>query len=166
MASKDIEQQFIEAYDNLADDIFRHCYFKISDRERAKDLMQETFTRVWDYLCGGGEIEYLKAFLYKTANNLIIDEYRKKKTQSLDALSEKGFDLPDSEHLRTELVAEGTILRKALEKLEESYRQVVVMRHIDGLSPKEIAEILEETENAVSVRINRGISKLRGILKV
>ena len=88
----EIMEQFTKAYDELSDAIFRHCWFRIGDRERAKDLMQETFTKSWQYISRGEKVDNLKAFLYRVANNLIIDEYRKKKELSLDNLMVEGFE--------------------------------------------------------------------------
>jgi RNA polymerase sigma factor (sigma-70 family) len=80
------EEEFVKLYDELADKLFRHCYFRVFNRERAKDLMQETFMRVWKYCNEGHEVKNLKSFLYKVANNLIIDESRKKKELYLEEL--------------------------------------------------------------------------------
>jgi RNA polymerase sigma-70 factor (ECF subfamily) len=55
-------------------------------------------------------------------------------------------------------------LEEALKELPDEYRQVIVLRYINELRPQEIASITGETENTVSVRINRGIKKLRGHL--
>jgi DNA-directed RNA polymerase specialized sigma24 family protein len=88
----DLENEFMQAYDNFADAIFRHCYYRVFDRERGKDLMQETFMRAWQYLNKGEKVLNMRAFLYRIANNLIIDESRKKKEQSLEQLQEAGFD--------------------------------------------------------------------------
>ena len=89
-----IEQKFLKAYDEYSDAIFRHCYFRVSDREKAKDLTQDTFTKTWEYVLKNGEVTDLRAFLYKVANNLIIDTYRKKKEDSLDDMMENSsFDI-------------------------------------------------------------------------
>ena len=87
------EEQFIKIYDELADSIFRHCYFRIYNYERAKELMQETFTRTWEYVAKGKKIDNLKAFVYRIATNIIIDEARRKKSVSLDDLMENGFEI-------------------------------------------------------------------------
>ena len=158
-------EQFIKLYDEYADAIFRHCSLRLSDQELVKDITQETFIRTWDYMTGGGEIKNFKAFLYRVAHNLIVDAYRKKKTVSLDALQEKGVQIRHHK-------AEGDIqthteindILQFIQKLDEKYREVVVMRYVDELSPTEISEILNETENAVSVRIHRGLQKVRELL--
>ena len=77
---------FSDAYEEYKDAIFRHCYFHTFDREQAKDAMQETFIKTWQYLESGHKIDNLRAFLYKVATNLIINAARKKKSVSLEGL--------------------------------------------------------------------------------
>lgn len=159
------EHNFIKAYDAYADAIFRHCYFRVFDRERAKELMQETFTRTWDYMVKGNEVKSIRTFLYKIANNLIIDHVRKKKEFSLETLQETGFEPSHTtkDELHIHIDAERVI--EVIGKLDEMYREPILMRYVDGLKPKEIAELLNETVNVVSVRINRGVKQLRELLK-
>ena len=161
----DLEQEFLKAYDSLSDAIFRHCYFRVSDRDKAKDLTQETFTKTWEYIARGGKVESVKAFLYRVANNLIVDEFRKKKELSLDRLSEMGFEPASVDHRSIKAGAEMRELMETAEMLDKDYRDVVLMRHVEGMSVKEIAEIVGESENLVSVRIHRGLAKLRELLK-
>ncbi len=162
----DIEQQFIALYDSLSDAIFRHCAFRLSNRERALDLMQETFTKAWDYIQQGKDIENPKALIYRIANNLIIDEYRKKKSVSLDDLQEDGFDVASHDEVSIIEHSEIEQVRKAIDAISPKYRQVVVMRFVDGLSPKEIGILTKQSENAVSVQLNRAIKMLKDILKL
>lgn len=159
------QDQFLTAYNEFSDAIFRHCYFRIYSREKAKDLMQETFCRTWQYLSEGKDIDNLRAFLYRVANNLIIDDARKKKELSLDALQEEGFNPADTRaHLAMVTTIEGKEMIGVLNKIEPGYREVILMRYLDDLQPKEIARILDESENVVSVRIHRGIKKVREYL--
>lgn len=160
-----LEQEFLKAYDSLSDAIFRHCYFRISDRDMAKDLAQETFTKTWEYIAKGGKVENIKAFLYRVANNLIVDEFRKKKELSLERLGEDGFEpvSRDDKDIRADIEAKEMI--RMIEKLEPDYREAVMMRHVEGMSVKEIAATIGESENVISVRIHRGLSKLRELLK-
>jgi len=165
--SAKIENNFLNAYDLYSDQIYRHCFFRVSDEERATDLVADTFTKVWQYLAQGGEIKNIRAFLYKVANNLIIDHYRKKKTTSLDQLAEDhNFDPPENTHEKIEQESEIHLLTKTLDKLEDEYKEVMIMRYIDGLSIKEISEIKEESQNAVSVRLHRATNKMKEILKI
>ncbi|HLC76316.1 MAG TPA: RNA polymerase sigma factor [Candidatus Peribacterales bacterium] len=159
------EETLMRAYDLYADAIFRHCYFRVFSRERAKELMQETFLRTWTSMVKGEEIRHMRGYLYRIANNLIIDEARRKKEQSLDALEEQGFDPPDEtqENVGAKNV-DGEIILTLLHKLEEPYREVVTLRYIDGFRPMEIANILGVSANVVSVRLHRGIAMLQELL--
>ncbi len=159
-----LETEFMQAYDNYSDAIFRHCYYRVFDRERGKDLMQETFMRAWQYLCKGEKVLNMRAFLYRIANNLIIDESRKKKEASLEQLQEAGFDPGRDETPVMQGRLEHERILNSLHLLDESYRQIIIMRYINELSPSEIAEVTGETANTVSVRIYRGLRQLRSHL--
>jgi len=101
-------------------------------------------------------------------NNLIIDEYRKAKETSLDALfeidgvDEGTFDeLSESTAEALAATLDGKKAFEVLEELPDVYREVIVLRFVDELGPKEISELIEENENVVSVRLFRGLKMLR-----
>lgn len=161
------DAKFSEAYEEYADAIFRHCAYRCFDRERAKELMQEVFMKTWDYLVSGKDIDNVQAFLYKTANNILIDEARRTKKRtvvSYEDMAEAGFDIEGEDGRDQATVFDAKAVAHILHELEEPYRTAVIMRYIDELKPKEIAELLNETVNVVSVRINRGMKMLTKIL--
>lgn len=165
--AEEIRRSFDEAYTAYSDAIFRFCFFKTSDRERAFDLTQETFVRLWNYLREDGRVvENTRALLYKIARNLIIDEYRKKDAFSLDSLRESGFDIRSDGHRDVEREIHVREALDALHKLDDLYREVAVLRFVEGLKPKEVADALSLSENVVSVRLNRAVKKLRIILDI
>ena len=160
-----IEQLFLETYDIYADAIFRYCYIQTSDRELAKDLTQESFAKFWQYMQGGKEILQPRPFLYKIAANLVIDYRRKKKTVSLEKMMEQGFDYGEGDEAKSkEIKFEGEKAIQAIKNLDEKYRDVLTLRYVDEMSIKEIAGIVGESENNVSVRIHRGLEKLRELV--
>lgn len=162
MNNKGEDKEFLEWYDQFSDAIFRHAVFRLSDREKAKDITQEAFIRLWNYVSQGKEISNVRAFIYKITNNLIIDEYRRKEVFSLDQIrEEQGFDIGDDARGTIEYKDEHSRLLDAIGKLKDKDRDVLTMRHIDGFSVKEIARITEETENVISVRIHRAIQKIK-----
>lgn len=159
-----VQEHFAEAYNEFRDAIFRHCYFHTFNREHAKDLLQETFVKTWEYLAAGNDIDNVRAFLYKVATNLVINAARKKKESSLEALQEQGFDPPgDDDVAARDHIAESRVIQ-TLAVIEEPYRSAVTLRYIEGFSPAEIAQITGESANVISVRINRGIKQLRAHL--
>lgn len=160
-----MEESFLRAYDEYTDQLFRHCLIRLRDREAAKDIVQETFARTWVYIADRNEVQSMRAFLYRVANNLIVDLSRKKKTTSLDALmDDDGFEPEAPAEYQLDPISLEKAIR-LLETLDDAYRTVVTMRFVDDLTPKEIAGILGISENAVSVRIHRGISRLSKIMK-
>ncbi len=103
----------------------------------------------------------MKAFLYHVLNNLIVDEYRKHKTVSLDVLLEKGFEpsLHDSDRIINFLDGkDATLLIKSLPK---AYQKAMQMRYVDDLSLEEIACATGKTKNAIAVQLHRGLEKLK-----
>jgi len=167
MSNQSLQQQFSKWFDLYADPIFRHCYVRLHDRERAIDLMQETFMRSWSYITRGGEIREPRAFLYKTANNLIINEYeRRKHTSSLEKMDEEtGYEPSVEADESVSAQIDASIILKYLAETNQEYRDILVMRYIDDLTINEIAQVLDETENNISVRIHRAMKKLRDIVQ-
>ncbi|HEY4505053.1 MAG TPA: RNA polymerase sigma factor [Candidatus Paceibacterota bacterium] len=161
MVGKNREQEFKEMFETSSDAIFRHIYMRVHERELARDLTQDSFTRLWQAMREGKEIENMRAFLYRIAHNIVIDYYRKKKDESLDALTEQGFD-PVGETANAFMAgAEFAEFRRALLRIPDNYRDAVTMRYVDEMFPEEIAGILGISPGAVSVRINRGVEMLR-----
>ncbi|MBU1179450.1 sigma-70 family RNA polymerase sigma factor [Patescibacteria group bacterium] len=155
------EEQFIKIYDELADDIFRHLYFRVYDYERAKELTQESFTRAWTYVRKGRKIDNLKALVYRIATNIAIDESRRKKAISLDGLIESGFEISIAQDNNIIMKVEAKELVRKMKKLKESERNLILMRYINQMGPKEISQVLEKSENWVSVNLNRAIRKIK-----
>jgi RNA polymerase sigma-70 factor (ECF subfamily) len=164
---KDLDTAFTAAFDSYADELMRHAYYRLSDRDKALELTQECFLRAWDYARTGKDIKDIRAFLYRTLRNLIIDEYRRKKPSSLDAILEdenvSDAILADE---RDELAAavdrlDGARALSLLPELPAAYAEVLLLRFVEGLAPSEIAARLEVSENVVSVRIHRALKALR-----
>ncbi len=161
---KEIEQEFIQSFEEHSSALFRHAFFRVSNREVAIDLVQEGFTKTWRHISLGNVVGNMKAFLYQVLNNLIIDYYRKRKSESLDTLLDDGFDPPTSGHEEIIRDAEHREVMMVIEKVPPKDRDVIVLRYVDGLSVKDIAEMLSESENTVSVRLHRALSKVRKII--
>ncbi len=160
------QNTFLEAYKEYSDLIFRFCLFKLSDREMAKDFMQDTFTKTWMLVSKKKvEIKSLKAILYKIAGNLVIDEYRRRGRRglgaSLDDLHEGGFDvsMDDSASMMDQI--DGRKAVKLISKIQEPYGEAVFMRYVQGLELDEMAHITGASENTMSVRVHRGITILK-----
>lgn len=138
-----------------------HALYRISDREKSEDLVQDTFMKTWKYLVKGGKIDVMKAFLYHVLNNLIVDEYRKQKTLSLDVLLEKGFEPSIDPSERLFNVIDGKSAVPLIQRLPEKYKKVMRMRFIQDLSLQEMSLLTGHTKNAIAVQVHRGLKKLK-----
>lgn len=142
-----------------------HAFFKVHDKALSRDLVQDTFIKTWRYLVKGGEIETMKAFLYHILNNLIVDEYRKHKTTSLDVLLSKGFEPKVADSGRLVNFLDGKAALLLIMRLPHTYQSVMRMKYIQDLSLEEMALITGKTKNTLSVQAHRGLEKLKKIYR-
>lgn len=169
----DLERVFSEAFDRHSDELFRHASMRLPDRDRALELTQECFLRAWQYAARGEEIRDIRPFLFRTLRHLIIDEYRKSKSFSLDSMIEDDeggvveASLPRDDTNTLEAAMDrfdGKRAVAAIRALPDLYREVLAMRYVNDLTIKEMAALLGESENVVSVRLHRGLKKLHAHL--
>lgn len=144
--------------------LHKFCSYKLSSNEKSVDVVADTFARTWKYLVGGNSIENEKSFLYTTARNLIIDEYRKKKSSSLDLLMESGFEATNEYESDYSLAYDNRIIAEELQKLPEKYSSIMLMRYVSDYSVGEISKQTNTTENNVSVKLHRGKALLRKVV--
>jgi RNA polymerase sigma-70 factor (ECF subfamily) len=164
---QDKEKQFLEGYDAYSDALFRFAYFQVSDREVAKDIVQDVFMETWKCVADGGEIQNMRAYLYRVARNRIIDHYRKHKTQSLDMIQENGVDFGDERGgVAAEAQTEASHMLRLLDKVDQKYREPVLLRYMEGMEVKKVAEILGETEGNTSVLVHRGLEQLKKLAHI
>lgn len=157
--SRDI---FVSAYGAYADRIYRHCLFRIFSPEKAEELMQDVFLKFWQYVEKGNDIKNPQGLLYRIADHSIIDEKRKKSAESLETLvEEKEFDPSSAVHLEMETGAMYKEALRELKTLRDDEQDLFIMRYVDDLDPKDIAEIKGTTANTVSVQLNRITAKLK-----
>jgi RNA polymerase sigma-70 factor (ECF subfamily) len=153
-------------YDAYVQKVYRFVYFKVSTAEQAEDLTSETFLKAWQYLKSKREVPYLQALLYSVARSVVIDHYR-------SSACERG-DVPLDETRYTELAAAGsekllkevedrhdlTRVIERLRGLKDEYREVMVMRYLDGFSIREIAAALGKSQGNVRVLLHRATKSL------
>lgn len=155
-----MEKIFIESFETYVDAIFRFSLLKVSSIELAEDMTQEVFTRYWQYLKDGKEMTNTRSFLYTIANNLAKDWYKKKKAVSLDEKLETGYQVQTGE-ASPQVMAEYRELIAIIEDMEENDKTVLLLKYVEGLDPKDIADLLGENSNTISVRINRAQKRLQ-----
>lgn len=158
-----LEGVFNSAYQKYYKSLVARAFFKLGDRVLGEDLVQTTFMKVWDYLMQGNQIQLMQSFLYRILNNLIIDEYRKRKTSSLDELVESGFEPVAEGSENIPEILDGKKAMSLITSLPERYRDVMDMRYMQDLSLQKISELTGKTTNCVSVQAHRGLSLLKDL---
>lgn len=167
------KKEFSKIYYDYAQAIYRYCLYRVYSKDVAEDLMQEVFIKTWKYLKAGKKIENIRPFLYRVAKNLIVDFYRgagktEKKKKSLDEMVDNnrlplGLYYNQKQKIESKLFLDEVF--KVISRLPKPYQDVLVMRYVEDLTPKEIAEIFNTTIKNISARKKRAIRKLDSILR-
>jgi RNA polymerase sigma factor (sigma-70 family) len=151
-------KEYNRAVEEYADPVYRFIRANLKDEDRANDIVQDSFEKLWRYVA---EIEYtvVKSWLFSTAYHTMIDIIRKEKRMTtLEESYENNFicELPYSDL--------NDILHEALERLPEQHKTSVLLRDYEGYSYKEIGEITDQTEAQVKINIYRGRLALKNFI--
>jgi RNA polymerase sigma-70 factor, ECF subfamily len=153
--------------------VYSICYrFTGSDTE-AQDLTQEVFLRIFrnlkSFRAGEGSFQ---VWLGRLTRNLLIDHYRRTRAdRSTDSIEEQLPMLEEKTAMssRTDGMLAGReaseLLQKALEKLSPELRETVILRDLEELEYREIAQVLAVPEGTVKSRLNRGRAELARVLR-
>ncbi len=169
------EGAFCELVDRYRARIYTFVLRIVKNPEDAGDVSQEVFVRVYRSLKSYDQSRKFSSWLFKIAQNMAIDNLRTRRsdTFSLDAPveTEKGefsYQLPSRE-IEPDRALESTEVAEALDvaiaDLEPGYRSVIMLRHVEGKSYEEIAEIMELPLGTVKTYIYRARRMLRAHLK-
>lgn len=151
-------KEYNKSVEEYADAIYRFIRADLKDEDRANDIVQDSFEKLWRHVA---EIEYpvVKSWLFTTAYRNMIDIIRKEKRI---VAMESAYE--------TELVHESNyndlneILHEALGRLPEQQRTSVLLRDYEGYSYKEIGEITGQSEANVKINIYRGRIALKNYI--
>jgi RNA polymerase sigma-70 factor (ECF subfamily) len=170
------ERAFQELVDRYQTRLLNFVYRTIGDREKAEDLVQEVFIRVYRHIARFDTTKKFSTWIYTIASNLAKNELRNRSRNPLvlfqtikknwededrplqfEDTTSRPDDLYRKRHLR-ELVDEATA------KLPEHHRQVFVLRELEGKSYEEIAEITDCNLGTVKSRLNRARNSFAEII--
>jgi RNA polymerase sigma-70 factor (ECF subfamily) len=168
LSKTEFNSYFENIYNEHIDQLYRFTFFRVSDKEKAIDIVQDVFFKYFRYLEDSkqrdDEIDFShKAYLFKTIRNTIIDHYRKKQTQSLDELLDNGFEYSSDEDVShaTSLDIDYKAVLRSIKGLDIDSQELISMRFIEGLSLTDIAEITGQKENTIAVKVHRILEKLK-----
>jgi len=141
--------EYNRSVDNYADPVFRFIVKNIQDEEKARDVVQDTFEKVWlnRNRIDGGKV---KSYIFTTAYHTMIDQVRKDKKQG--DFTEVDYRNYAHDEQYSDLKE---ILNEAITRLPEDQKSVLMLRDYEGYSYREIAEITSLSEAQVKVYIYR-----------
>lgn len=157
---------FDQLYRTAYAPVYRFIYLRVKNKDDAEDLTQEVFTKMFQARpVATSESGSLLPYLFTIARNSVIDWSRKKKPlYDDDALAAVPSGAPSAE---TQYDTEASVARvlAALEQLSEAEEAVLKLRYLDGLSTKEVAVLLDKSEEAVRQALSRGLKHIRSLLE-
>lgn len=154
------EAAFAKVYDRYVDALFRFVRFRVPSIEQAQDITSELFLKLWQSVSKRDvRINNLQAFVYQMARNLIADYYRfAQETLPL----EQAAEVTDAKPVAGEVNLSEVEL--AIYKLKPEWQEVVVLAHIEGFKPREIARIINKSPAATRVILHRALQELKKIV--
>ncbi|MDI6734360.1 MAG: sigma-70 family RNA polymerase sigma factor [Patescibacteria group bacterium] len=155
---------FGRLYDEYLPRIYRFVLLKTGRKADAEDLTHQIFMNAWQNI---SRYEFrgfpFSSWLYRIANNAVIDYYRTwKNFKPIEAAEEILTESSDNERFDEQMDLK--IIKTAINKLEPDQQNVLIMKFVDDLSNKEIAEALEKSEGAVRVIQHRALKQLKNIV--
>jgi RNA polymerase sigma-70 factor (ECF subfamily) len=149
-------------YDQYHLPIYRYIYRQVNDVELARDLTADVFHRLLQAIQkGNGPRQDVKAWLYRTAHNIVIDHYRRQKHRDHLPLFEQIVDgETDLVYIaETSLAVEA--VRHALQQLTPDQQQVIALKFLAGLTNKEVAAVIDKPVGAVKSLQHRALAALQ-----
>jgi len=152
--------------------VYSICYRFTNDSTAAEDITQEVFLRVFrslkTYRSGSGSFA---VWLARLTRNLLIDHYRRSRmdratdsiNDQLPVLKERSAPTPADAMLAGREASE--TLQRALARLSPELRETVVLRDLEGMEYREIAQVLKVPEGTVKSRLNRGRTELGRVVR-
>ncbi|GMW03183.1 MAG: RNA polymerase sigma24 factor [Candidatus Hydrogenedentota bacterium] len=162
-------EELVRRYQN---DIFRFCLHYLREVERAREMSQETFIRVYVARSRFDAQRKFRPWVLCIARNLCLNELKRKKAVPMESLEEYASsarnesgallrspaDGPDQSAMADERLE---VLERALASLDSESREIVMMRFFKKMQARDIAEVIESTEGAVRTRLHRILKMLR-----
>ena len=154
------DQTIEQLYKKHSPKLRNYLYYKCKDLERANDLVQEAFTKLWEK-CKDVIPKTAKSFLYTVARNAMINLINKDKVRMKFNSTQKQGKEFKTPHFDMEYKEYKSKLEGVISDLPDGQREAFLMNRIDKLTYKEIAERLDISVKAVEKRMHKALAKLR-----
>lgn len=155
-----------ELFKDLWPEVYRFVYYKVQNREEAEELTQDTFNRVYPKIRDNQvQQEKVRAYVFQAARNMMKDLWRKRarhpKVVNIEEVQESRLSDSGMENEPEDKM----VILEAMEELPVDYRDVLVLRIIEGYSVQEVAEKMERSPGAVRSLQFRAAQNLKQILE-
>jgi RNA polymerase sigma-70 factor (ECF subfamily) len=155
-------QALTEIYDAYQQPLYRYIYRQVGDVEVARDLTADVFQRFLQAIQKGrGPKQKLKAWLYRVAHNKVIDYYRRQQHRQHLQLNERIVENGENLSAVVDRNIASTQVRAALRQLTPDQQQVIALKFLEGLSNKEVADLLDKPVGAVKSLQHRALAALQ-----
>jgi len=155
-------ESFEQLYDRYTDTVFRKCLSFLWEKEAAEDAAQEIWVKVYFALPSFQGEAAFSSWLYRITTNQCINHLKRQKAfLSLDALSDKGFDLPDEKESLAKAVSNTQQVTQMLSRLSKEVKALLIMKYVEGYDYQEISEITGMGISALKMKIYRAKKQLQ-----
>ncbi len=153
---------FDEFYRRHAPKLYTFCYKLLKDKNKARDVFQESFVHLFERIEQRGEpIENLSSYLFKIAKNMILNIQRKKVLQEVPIKGDRWSVFQES----LEDKQQKELLDIAINQLPENLKEALIMKEYLNYSYSEISDLMNISRDSVAVMIFRAKKKLKDLLK-
>lgn len=160
-AIKGDDDAFISLVDECKEQLYRTAYAYVRDEEMALDIVQETVCKAYTSISKLRNPKFFKTWIIKIAMNISIDFYNRKSKvvyiEQEELLSKIGGVSSQEE--------ERLYLLDIIEKMDERYKKVIILKYFDDLTIQDIARILDMPVGTIKTYLNKGLSFLREYMK-
>ena len=161
--SQAFKTQFEEMYAQYADDVLRMAYFYLADKQKAEDVCQDVFVKLYTHgesIAPGRE----KAWLLRVTVNCCRDLWRSAWLKRV-VLGAPTLEMIPAQNETIEQREEKAELMRTIQKLPTVFREVILLHYYQDLGIAEIAQLLNLPEGTISSRLSRARKKLESLLK-
>jgi RNA polymerase sigma-70 factor, ECF subfamily len=157
-------QALADIYEHYSPDIFRYACRLLDDSDLAEDCVSETFSRFLQSIRHGSRPENVRAYLYRSAHNWVIDYFRRHPLPDFSLEDNLHADPEGNPAQQIPKEMERQRVRAALLRLPAEQRQVIELRFLEDWSHDEIALALGKTAEATRALQHRAVTTLRHML--
>ncbi|HHX52508.1 MAG TPA: RNA polymerase sigma factor [Erysipelothrix sp.] len=150
------QRDFEKYYNMFFDDLFRYVLTIVKNEEDTKDILQETFIKLFKSNDVFASDQHVKSWLLKVSRNASTNIFRHWYTN-------KRIEVTDFSSFQSDLNDDHKVLQEVFD-LPLKYRQVIYLHYYEGYSIKEVSNLLNKNESTIKTQLSRARERLKGVL--